>query len=208
MKSFTDTMIGWSVFWLGYYLFSLGFDKHYKTIKNITTKDLQETIFKNMLLTSISHPLFFFLIPGDWLNPQYTIYKFVISMILTEIVFFYSHKLFHTKLLYKFHEKHHLFIEPSAFSALYCSPAEMILCNQLSTIIGPIITGMNIWELCIWSLVCALNVLKAHSGSRLPFFNSRYHDLHHEKRKVNFGFLYILDIIHGTCDLPTVSNEK
>jgi sterol desaturase/sphingolipid hydroxylase (fatty acid hydroxylase superfamily) len=206
MEPFTDAIVGWSTFWLGYYVFSFAFDKHYKTLKNISDRDLQNTVFENMIVTGITHPIFYLLIPNGFLNPQFTIYRFMISMILTEIIFFYSHKLFHTKLLYKFHEKHHLFIKPSAFSALYCSTAEMVFCNQLSTIFGPIISGMNIWELSLWSLLCALNVLKAHSGSRLPFFNSRYHDLHHEKRKVNFGFLYVLDIIHGSCELPKVAS--
>lgn len=198
----SDALLSWGMFWLVYYTFSLFFDYKYKTSKHITMDDIVQTVFQNMILTAIFQPIFFLLIPYGILDPQFIIYRLIISVITTEVVFFYAHKLLHCKSLYKYHEKHHLFIEPCAFAALYCSGVEAILCNHLPIVVGPLLTGMQTTEIMFWFVLCAVNTLKAHSGSNFNYFNSRYHDLHHSKRVVNFGFLYLLDILHGTCELP------
>lgn len=197
-----DALIGWGAFWTAYYSISLAFDFCYKTTKFITQQDIFKIVFNNMIYTLLFQPVFYMLIPYGMLNPQHIIYRFIVSAIITEIIFFYTHKLLHHPWLYKYHKPHHLFIEPCAFSALYCHPIEAVFCNQLAITVGPLITGMSIGEIVIWSCLTALNTLKAHSGLRTKYFNSRYHDLHHAKSNVNFGFLYILDIIHGTCQLP------
>jgi len=198
-----DAFISWGAFWYSYFLLSMFFKFRYKTItKDIVYEDIFRNITKNMIFTGLFQPVLYLLVPKGILDPQYVIYRFVISALITEIIFFYSHYLFHHKSLYKYHKVHHEFVEPCALSALYCHPYEALFCNQLSTAVGPLITGMNTHELVIWSFLIALNVLKAHSGSKKPFFNSKYHDLHHKKRNINFGFLYFLDIFHGTCQLP------
>ena len=203
MNWLIDSILSWSFFWVVYYVISLFFDDYkIKSINQVTWDDLLHTVSRNMYLTSLFQPIFFYIIPYGILNPQYTVYRFIISAIVTEIIFFYTHKLLHCKSLYKYHEKHHRFIEPCALSALYCSGLEAIFSNHLSIVVGPLITGMQTSEIVIWFGLCALNTLKAHSGFNRDYFNSRYHDLHHSKRSVNFGFLYLLDIFHGTCELP------
>lgn len=199
--------IGWFTFWTTYYTLSLFFDFKYKTIKFITKENIFSTVWWNMIFTGAFQPLFYLTIPVIF-DPQYIIYRFIISVITTEIIFFYTHKLLHHPKLYKYHKPHHVFIEPCAFSALYCHPIEAVLCNQFAISVGPIITGMSTYELMVWSLLTALNTLKAHSGSKRPFFNSRYHDIHHQKHNRNFGFLYLLDIVHGTCELPSFNISK
>jgi len=203
-----DAFLSWSVFWIIYCTTSLFFDFKYKTAKHITRDDIVRTVFRNMIYTGIFQPIFFILIPSGILDPQFTLYRLIISVMIAEVIFFYTHKLLHHKSLYRYHEKHHLLIQPCAFAALYCSGLEAVMSNHLSIVVGPIITGMKGYELFFWFGMCALNTLKAHSGSRLDFFNSRYHDLHHSKRVVNFGFLYLLDILHGTCELPQKEKSR
>lgn len=197
-----DILIGWGAFWTSYYLFALMFDFKHKTTKYISTSDILSNVYWNMIWTGLFQPVLYFLVPRGIVDPNFVMYRFLVSVIITEFVFFYTHKLMHNKYLYRFHKPHHLFIEPCAFSAIYCHPIEAVLCNQLAITIGPIITGMGTYELMFWSSLTALNALKAHSGSRIPFFNSRYHDIHHSHHNVNYGFLYLLDIAHGTCKLP------
>jgi len=154
-----------------------------------------------MKYTAVAQVVMFALIPHGLLDPHYSVWRFLISMMITEIVFFYTHKLLHYPRLYKYHSVHHEFIEPCASSAMYCHPIEAIFSNQLAVTIGPAILGMGLVEMAVWSTLSAINTIKAHSGLTTNYFNSRYHDLHHSKRNVNFGFLYLLDILHGTCDL-------
>lgn len=191
----------WGFFWGTYHILSLVLDSKYRTNTRIGKADIYRVLFRNMKYTSVAQVAMFTLIPHGLLNPQYIVWRFLISMMITEVVFFYTHKLLHHPRLYRYHKVHHEFIEPCASSAMYCHPIEAIFSNQLAVTIGPAILGMSLVEMVVWSTLSAINTIKAHSGLRTNYFNSRYHDLHHSKRNVNFGFLYLLDILHGTCDL-------
>ena len=192
----------WGSFWVTYHILASILDSTYKTIGKVAWEDIFWVLLKNMNFTLIAQIVMFSIIPNGILDPQYVVWRFLICIVIAEIVFFYTHKLLHCPLLYKYHRLHHEFIEPCASSALYCHPIEAVFSNQLAVTIGPAITGMSLVEIGIWSIFCAINTIKAHSGLRKNYFNSRYHDLHHSKRNVNFGFLYLLDILHGTCELP------
>lgn len=191
----------WGFFWGTYHILSLILDSKYKTNTKLNKSDIYKVLFRNMKYTAVAQVAIFGLIPQGMLNPQYMIWRFLISVMITEIVFFYTHKLLHRRSLYKYHSVHHRFIEPCASSAMYCHPIEAVFSNQLAVTIGPVILGMSLNEMVVWSILSAINTTKAHSGLNFSCFNSRYHDLHHSKRNVNFGFLYLLDILHGTCDL-------
>jgi methylsterol monooxygenase/4-alpha-methyl-delta7-sterol-4alpha-methyl oxidase len=141
------------------------------------------------------------------LDPGWKLYRFIFSVIITEAIFFTMHKIFHTRKLYKYHKVHHEFIEPCALSSMYCHPLEAIFCNQLATVAGPMLTCMSFEENIIWSILIAINTLKAHSGLRISGFNSRYHDIHHSKQHKNYGFLYLPDIFYGSCVLPNYKTK-
>jgi len=196
-----NSIYAWGGFWVTYHVLALALDSVYKTTNKITKSDIYYVLMKNMNYTLLGQIAMFSVMPHGILNPQWMIYRFLISMVLVEVVFFYTHKLLHHPRLYKYHRVHHEFIEPCASSAMYCHPIEAVFSNQLAVTISPVITGMSLLEIMVWTSFCAINTVKSHSGLRMNYFNSKYHDLHHSKRNVNFGFLYLLDILHGTCDL-------
>ena len=206
MRFLLRSVCQWLPFWLTYTILANYIDsnyprKNYRTNTKVTRKKLKNTVERNMFYTMLSQIVFFGMLPYGWIDPGYTVFRMAISVIVAEILFFYTHRLLHHPKLYKYHKTHHEFVDPSAYAALYCHPFEAVFSNHLAVAVGPMIVGMSLFEIGIWSVLCAVNTIKAHSGLRIKYFNSRYHDRHHDYRKVNFGFLYILDILHGTCDL-------
>ena len=134
--------------------------------------------------------------------------KFVVFCVFSEAWFYYSHRLMHTRYFYKFHADHHAFIRGNALSALYCSPVEMVLTNQLSVTIPYFLMGFSFWEMSVVNIITALSVIRGHSGGyfikNLPkwlpksVICSLDHDIHHHALDCNYGIFYILDRWHGT----------
>jgi len=62
---------------------------------------------------------------------------FTVSIILREILFYYSHRLIHIPALYKrIHKTHHKFTAPIAPSAEFAHPVEHLISNILPVIFG------------------------------------------------------------------------
>lgn len=209
-----DLSIVWSVFWTTYWSLGFWFPRNYQTKhknknseKSVNFTNLISLVRKNMFWTLLFQYVFYFIFSPFRFDPGFRLYRFVISALITEIIFFTMHKIFHSRKLYKYHKVHHEITKPCALSAMYCHPLEAIFCNQMATIVGPIITCMSFQENIIWSILISINTLKAHSGLRWNGFNSRYHDIHHQHQYKNYGFLYIPDIYYGSCLLPSTSSK-
>jgi len=133
---------------------------------------------------------------------HWVLFEFVVFILMEEIGFYYSHRLFHHRLLYKhFHKLHHEWQSPISVTAIYAHPLEHLLSNLLPGLLGPLLMGSHLSSALLWFQLAQLSTLNAHSGYHLPFLPSNEaHDYHHLKFNQCYGVLGVLDLLHGTDD--------
>ncbi|KAK7863568.1 hypothetical protein R5R35_014066 [Gryllus longicercus] len=126
--------------------------------------------------------------------------EMAVLILMEEIGFYYSHRLLHSRYLYRFiHKRHHEWTAPIAVTAIYCHPIEHIFSNLLPPLLGVLLMGSHVATAYLWFSLAILSTLNAHSGYHLPFFPSpEAHDFHHLKFNQCFGVLGVLDRLHGT----------
>lgn len=136
-------------------------------------------------------------------NLQHAITQILCCILLTEIGFYYSHRLLHNKYIYKhIHKKHHEWISPISVTSIYCHPIEHIFSNLLPIFGGVVILKCHIVTAWIWFTMAIISTMSHHSGYRLPLFlNSEFHDFHHLKFNYCYGVTGLLDYLHGTDSL-------
>ncbi|XP_050934661.1 fatty acid hydroxylase domain-containing protein 2 isoform X1 [Lates calcarifer] len=120
--------------------------------------------------------------------------------ILEEILFYYSHRLFHHPGLYKhFHKQHHEWTAPIGVVAIYAHPLEHVISNMLPVVIGPVILGSHLSTTTLWYCLALVSTTISHCGYHLPFLPSpEFHDFHHLRFNQCFGVFGVLDRLHGT----------
>ncbi|XP_057380623.1 fatty acid hydroxylase domain-containing protein 2-like [Daphnia carinata] len=119
-----------------------------------------------------------------------------------EIFVYYTHRMFHHRLLYKWtHKWHHDWTTPVALSAMYNHPLEQLIGNVLPGSIGFLLTNSHFCTQWFWHIWSAIRSLNDHSGYRLFAFPSPVrHDFHHQKSTECFAVWGWgpLDYLHGT----------
>jgi sterol desaturase/sphingolipid hydroxylase (fatty acid hydroxylase superfamily) len=114
---------------------------------------------------------------------------FVPFSLLHDTVFFFCHRLLHTKYLFhRFHHIHHRIISPVPLASNYESFVDHIVGN-LFLIYLPILFPIPFVTLSCYSVVELLGSMLAHSGY---MFDSsvEFHDNHHKYRTCNFASIY------------------
>ncbi|KAM6983437.1 fatty acid hydroxylase domain-containing protein 2 [Tautogolabrus adspersus] len=120
--------------------------------------------------------------------------------ILEEIMFYYSHRLFHSPSLYKhFHKQHHEWTAPIGLISIYAHPLEHVISNMLPVVMGPVILGSHISTTSMWYCLAFISTTISHCGYHLPLLPSpEFHDFHHLRFNQCFGVFGVLDRLHGT----------
>lgn len=125
---------------------------------------------------------------------------FVFGMVAREISFYYIHRALHHPRLYgHIHKMHHKYTAPISFAAEYAHPVEHILANVLPVAAPLALKGTHFLSMLVFTVFELWEAAADHSGYdflKLP--PASIHDLHHEKFRVNYSTLGIMDWVHGT----------
>lgn len=121
-------------------------------------------------------------------------------LIIFDIMFYYSHRLFHTKHLYPYHKSHHEWRAPIAAATALGHPVDFLMHCVLPVSLGPILLGSHLTTTWVWYITITLHELNDHSGYHLPWSRSpQAHDFHHKFGSDNYSnFSRLLDVLHGT----------
>ncbi|KAL2523730.1 Methylsterol monooxygenase 2-2 [Abeliophyllum distichum] len=138
--------------------------------------------------------------------------------ILEDFIFYWGHRILHTKWLYKHvHSVHHEYATPFGLTSEYAHPAEILFLG-FATIVGPAITGSHLITLCLWMVLRVLETVEAHCGYHFPLSLSNFlplyggadfHDYHHRLLYTKSGnysstFVYMdcYAFLYKKTDLP------
>lgn len=133
--------------------------------------------------------------------------QFALATVLTEVEFYYIHRLLHHPRLYpSVHKTHHEIKAPFGFCALYFHPFEFFL-SVCEALLPCCVLRTHVLVMSTWATLATSLVVVHHSGYELPGipdtipgFDSmtKQHDDHHKQFNVCFGVLGVLDRLHGT----------
>lgn len=138
-------------------------------------------------------------------RPEHTLFEsfigdFLFALLAQEISFYYVHRALHHPRIYTYiHKMHHKYITPVAFAAEYAHPIEHILANVLPVTLPLHLKGAHGLTIMAFVTFELWEAAADHSGYdflKLP--PAELHDLHHEKFRVNYGTIGLMDWIHGT----------
>lgn len=129
-----------------------------------------------------------------------------------DIGFYITHRLLHTKALYKYHKLHHEYKTSISWTAIYSSTFELVIGNIPPTALPLILYKMHPVTALLYYMYRQIETAVGHSGYDLPFYLSplgilkhlpghcdqeRFHDFHHSHNDGCYGF-YFIDALFGT----------
>lgn len=182
--------------------FLLDFWLNYQRIIN-TPKMILFNVYKKVFPTVIFNLIvlsfFVFLTCSpllNLLNFQFNFIKMIFDIIcsiyMTDFFFFFSHRIMHSRYLYKWsHKVHHELKDPIGFGALYNHWFDYIFAGMLPAIYPQIILSSHYYTSIIWIILATTNVVfVSHGGFNIQ---DKYHYFHHKYFNCNYGIGLYMD---------------
>jgi sterol desaturase/sphingolipid hydroxylase (fatty acid hydroxylase superfamily) len=189
-------------------LYKIG-DRKFKTSSDtMETDTVQQNPLKTLFLSSFN---FVCLGGGVWLHSYFyghtdteswslALAKLVGCRIMADVWFYTTHRLFHSRWLYKFHKVHHEWKYPLSYATFYAHPLENIVANLCT-----ILSGLHIFQTShalshFWILTVLTQSVFSHSGDiKLgPIFIKSRHDYHHMYLNCAYGNDLFMDRLFKT----------
>jgi sterol desaturase/sphingolipid hydroxylase (fatty acid hydroxylase superfamily) len=137
----------------------------------------------------------------------------LICIIAEDFMFYFGHRLLHSKYLYKYiHKVHHEHTVVFSLASEYCHPLEFLIANVVPYATGPFLLSgyIHCYTHMCWIVIRIFEGSVAHSGYDFPVslsnlfpltVESDFHNYHHLNFKDNYGsFFKIWDYICGTVN--------
>ena len=134
------------------------------------------------------------------------------AKVFNDFGFYWTHRIFHFKSIYKlWHKKHHEFTGTVGFAAEYSHPLESLLSNYLPTISGVLFFGSHPLCIIVWIGIRLKQSYEFHSGycfagtfvhdylMLVSGESAAFHHHHHATNQGNFAVPYV-DYLFGTMD--------
>lgn len=84
-------------------------------------------------------------------------------------MFYWSHRAFHHRYLYRFHKQHHEFYATVGIAAEYAGPVETVISNTIPTFAGTILFGSHPYTFWIYFALRIWETIESHSGYDFPW---------------------------------------
>ena len=122
---------------------------------------------------------------------------FIPHVFIADSIFYWTHRLCHTRLLYKIHKQHHNWNEPVSSSFLDANPIEHMIVNIPTVVIPLYIIKVSAFQQGLWIISVTINSITGHMVS---YDSKQPHILHHKLRNINYGAggYYLMDRLMGT----------
>ena len=122
---------------------------------------------------------------------------FIPHVFIADSIFYWTHRLCHTRLLYKIHKQHHKWNDPVSSSFLDANPVEHMIVNIPTVVIPLYLVKVSAFQQGLWIISVTINSITGHMVS---YDSKQPHILHHKLRKDNYGAggYYLMDRLMGT----------
>ena len=153
-------------------------------------------VLKNQCIYTGVYFLPFMYYPENTYSIYHAIWQIPCMIVLTDIFFFFSHYMMHSKWFFKhIHSQHHKYNIPIAAGALYAHPFEHIFVNLFSAVTPMFVVSADPQVAVLWTILASVNTVVSHSETE----KDNNHGLHHRFYNCNYGAGFMLmDRVVGT----------